>query len=194
MNNIIVVVVFVIIVFVVLRLLYHNLDKENFEEDYDTNNCMNCGNNSLDQCMSCSTCGICHDGRGNARCVNGTKDGPLFQSDCIKWDHIDNNISNYNFNDNNTALTDHEDLMQKYYKLENDYFLDGNTNSCSTCRKSVSSCLNCPFCGLCNRTDGSKKCVHLLNDNLLDQKCSSIKTSEREVSMEELLKTNQEAL
>ena len=78
------IIVIVLIILIILLMVHIEL----FNEEKD---CVNCGNNDLNQCLKCDTCGIC-ELKNKTICVNGDKDGPMFIDDCITYKYKDNDV------------------------------------------------------------------------------------------------------
>lgn len=89
----------------ILIIIFYNVS-ENF--DINRQNCdENCGkynntNNKLDNkteinnCLNCENCGVCTLGDNSKTCTNGTRDGPIFLQNCVKWIYGKENMGKNN--------------------------------------------------------------------------------------------------
>ena len=96
----------------------------NISEKYDTNECdKNCGNynnsngkldnkKEINNCLKCDECGVYTLEDNSKSCTNGTREGPLFIKNYIKWTYGKENIekipdievNNIETNDNNILI------------------------------------------------------------------------------------------
>jgi len=190
---------YIIIIGLILIIFFLAYKNENFSVCDDIK--QNCGlitipqsmqspssgitNSRRDDCLSCSTCGICTS-NSKSVCVNGNKDGPLFYDDCNKYEYGTNppiiNIAE-------TPIT--EDLNYSYQDiLSEELHQTNSTSNSDTCDKLCKNkpilnkvdsihCENCPNCATLTFAN-TDYCVNVSDDDynkITQQVYTPIKTT-----------------
>ena len=133
-------------------------------------------NSSRDDCLSCSTCGICTN-KFKSVCVNGNEEGPLFYSGCDKYEYGTNppiiNIAE-------TPITadlnySYQDILSEELHQTNTTSNSNSTTNSYTCDKLCQNkpilnevdsirCENCPNCGILTYAN-TDYCINVSNDD-----------------------------
>jgi hypothetical protein len=163
---------YVIIIALILIIIFLSYKKENFSVCDDIKR--NCG--LIDpsttagryDCLSCSSCGVCTR-NSKSICVNGNKDGPLFESNCHEYQYgrdppityvVESKITpdlDYSYQDVLTEdLYQTDNLEQTYSSPKSSSMSSTTPNKCDKlCQnKPITNvvdsinCENCPNCGI----------------------------------------------
>jgi hypothetical protein len=94
--------------------------------------CVNCAYNKLSDCTECDTCGVCELDQKSI-CINGNKNGPIYQDDCIT----------YKYKNNPTLTNKDGPILSLFSKLHHDknksQLLNATTSNATTSNATTSN-------------------------------------------------------